>query len=300
MLAPGLGLAGIIRTVAEGYADRPAFGQRATRLDTAADGRGQVLEILPRFDMVTYGQLWQQARGLAAALASDGLHEGDRVAVLGFCSVEYTAVEMAIASLGCASVPLHAGAPVGVLAEMVEEAEPRVIACSTAYLDAGVRLALGAASLARLIVFDYRPDLNDHTATLERGRARIGEARSSVALETFTEVVERAQGFGAACSSHFGRQGGRQRSSTRRAAAVTPKGRCRPRASRAGYGRRPRGRWPNGISHPDDLPELPADEPHRGAACSSRPWVPAALHIPPERPTSQRCSRTFRWSGPRS
>ncbi|MGA7050378.1 MAG: carboxylic acid reductase [Mycobacterium sp.] len=195
MLAPGLGLAGIIRTVAEGYADRPAFGQRATRLDTAADGRGQVLEILPRFDMVTYGQLWQQARGLAAALASDGLHEGDRVAVLGFCSVEYTAVEMAIASLGCASVPLHAGAPVGVLAEMVEEAEPRVIACSTAYLDAGVRLALGAASLARLIVFDYRPDLNDHTATLESGRARIGEARSSVALETFTEVVERGQGF---------------------------------------------------------------------------------------------------------
>ena len=61
MLQSGLGLADVMREVADGYVDRPALGQRATTVRESADGSGRVLEILPRFDMVTYGELWRRA-----------------------------------------------------------------------------------------------------------------------------------------------------------------------------------------------------------------------------------------------
>jgi len=45
----------------KGYAERPALGQRATRLVTGADGRTTV-ELLPEFDTITYRELWDQRR----------------------------------------------------------------------------------------------------------------------------------------------------------------------------------------------------------------------------------------------
>ena len=192
ILRPGIGLAGVMRAVAEGYADRAALGRRATAVGTSADGARQVLEILPRFETVTYGQLWRHATGLAAVLERDGLRTGDRIAILGSASVDYTAVDMAIALLGCVSVPLHTGAPVSLLAPMVEEAEPTVIACSAEYLDDGEQLAMGAANPVRLIVFDHRPDVDDHREALETALARAAAAASSVVLKTLTELLEGA------------------------------------------------------------------------------------------------------------
>ena len=179
-----------LRAVAEGYADRPALGQRAAVV-AMSDGGRRVLEFEPRFETVTYGQLWRRASGLAAVLTEDGLLAGERIATLGLASVDYTAIDMAVALLGCVSVPLHTGAPVSVLATMVEEAEPSVIACSAAYIADGVRLALSSAGPARLIVFDYRPDVDNDREGLDMARARIAGADSAVQLDVLDELLER-------------------------------------------------------------------------------------------------------------
>src|SRR5918997_2761452 len=55
--APELRLPQIIQTVIDGYADRPALGQRAPRFMTdPATGRTSA-ELLPRFDTITYREL---------------------------------------------------------------------------------------------------------------------------------------------------------------------------------------------------------------------------------------------------
>ena len=123
----------IMRAVAQGYADRPALGRRAYELVRNGAGQ-QSVNVLPRFDTVTYRQLWTRVTSIAAALADSGAAPGDRVATIGFCSVDYTAVDMAIPHLGAVAVPLHAGAPVSQLANVAKETEPGVIACSTEYL----------------------------------------------------------------------------------------------------------------------------------------------------------------------
>lgn len=192
VLQPDIGLAGVMRTVAEGYAERPALGQRATAIRESADGSGRVLEILPRFDMVTYGDLWRRANTIAAVLKRDGVQVGDRIATMGFASVEYTALDMAVALVGGVAVPLHTGAPVSLLAPMVEEAEPRVIACSVEHVAEGAQLALGAAHPVRLIVFDYRPDIDDQRRAVDAARAKLAETAGSPVLETLTELVQGA------------------------------------------------------------------------------------------------------------
>src|ERR1700744_33839 len=59
----------VVKTVLEGYADRPAVGQRAVEYVTEA-GR-TVAKLQPHFDTVSYGQLWDRVAAFAAALGDD-------------------------------------------------------------------------------------------------------------------------------------------------------------------------------------------------------------------------------------
>ena len=76
---PGLRLRDIVRTVMDGYTDRPALAQRAVQfVEDPKTGR-TLLELLPRFETITYGESWDRVGALAAALASDPVRPGDRV-----------------------------------------------------------------------------------------------------------------------------------------------------------------------------------------------------------------------------
>ncbi len=65
---PGLRLPQIIRTVLDGYADRPALGQRAVEfVKDPATGRTSP-ELLPRFETITYRELGDRVGALAPRL----------------------------------------------------------------------------------------------------------------------------------------------------------------------------------------------------------------------------------------
>src|SRR6202011_3970316 len=104
--APELSLPQIVQTVVDGYADRPALGQRALAFVTDSSTGRTSAELLPRFDTVTYRELSDRVGAVAAALTQNPVRPGDRVAVLGFTSVDYTTVDMALLRMGAVSVPL--------------------------------------------------------------------------------------------------------------------------------------------------------------------------------------------------
>lgn len=90
---PDVRLAEVITTVLTGYADRPALAQRATELVKDPAGGATRQRLLPRFDIITYGELGRRVDALLACLVTDlqiGLRPGDRVCLLGFTSVDYT------------------------------------------------------------------------------------------------------------------------------------------------------------------------------------------------------------------
>lgn len=194
--APGLALPDIVRTVLTGYSDRPALGARAVEFVTDETGR-TVAELQPRFETITYGQLWERVRTLADAWRADPIHPGDRVALLGFTSVDYTVADIALTQLGAVSVPLQTSATAAALAPIIAETEPVLIASSIDYLDDAVELALGStaghtsgrsARPTRLTVFDYRPQVDDHRDALAAATARLGDR---ITIETLDEALAR-------------------------------------------------------------------------------------------------------------
>jgi fatty acid CoA ligase FadD9 len=198
---PGLRLPQIMRTVVEGYADRPALGQRAVRfVDDPKTGRTSA-ELLHHFETITYGQLWERIGALASAMTGEPAHPlrpGDRVAVLGFTSVDYTAIDMALIQAGAVCVPLQTSATVTQLRLIIAETEPSMIATSVEYLaDAveyladAVELALTGHAPAWLVVFDYHPAVDDHREAVEAARARF--VGSPVVVETLADVLERGR-----------------------------------------------------------------------------------------------------------
>jgi fatty acid CoA ligase FadD9 len=193
---PGVRLPEIVRTVMEGYADRPALGQRVVQLvDDPQTGRTS-RELLPRFETVSYRELWERGGAVASAFTADptpSVRPGDRVCVLGFASVDYTIVEVASMRTGAVSVPLQTSAPVTQLRPIVAEIEPSVIAASVDYLADAVELVLTGHTPARLAVFDYLPEVDDQREAFDAARARLAEAGSPVVVETLADVLERGK-----------------------------------------------------------------------------------------------------------
>ena len=187
---PGLPLAEIVRTVMEGYADRPALGERA--IEFIGDPQGRTTSrLLPYFDTITYRELWDRVNGLTSAVAD--VHPGDRVAILGFASVDYTVLDMATIPLGAVSVPLQTSAPINSLRPIVTETEPAVIASSIDYVDDAVELVLTGHTPNSLIVFDYHPEITDHREAYDAARAQLAEAGSPVVVETLQDLIERGK-----------------------------------------------------------------------------------------------------------
>ena len=183
----------IVRTVMEGYAERAALGQRASRfVEDPATGRTSV-ELSPWFETITYRQMAERVGAVAGALAGDPVEPGDRVCILGFTSVDYTTIDVALVLLGAVSVPLQASAAVAALRPIVAETEPAVIASSVDYLSVAVGLVLTGHVPARLVVFDYHRQVDDHREALDAARARLAETGGPVVVEALADVLERGK-----------------------------------------------------------------------------------------------------------
>ena len=118
----------------EGYADRPALAQRAYELVKDPQTGRTSATLLPWFDKVTYGELAHRVDELSRALTDGVVSAGDRVCVLGFTSVDYTTIDIALGRVGAVSVPLQTSAAIAQLQPIVIETEPTVFAASVDYL----------------------------------------------------------------------------------------------------------------------------------------------------------------------
>jgi fatty acid CoA ligase FadD9 len=180
---PGLRLPQITATVMQGYANRPAIGQRALRFCKDSRTGRTVAELLPRFDTVTYRELWNLAGAAATAMACKPVRSGDRVCVLGFAGVDYAVIDLALIRLGAVSVPLQASTPVAELRSIVVETKPSVIASSIDCLSDAVELVLAGYAPTRLVVLDFHPEVDDERDALDAAKSQLAGARSIMIVE---------------------------------------------------------------------------------------------------------------------
>jgi fatty acid CoA ligase FadD9 len=192
---PGLRIAEVMATLMEGYADRSALGERASELVTDPTTGRTTRRFLPRFDTITYQQLWTRANAIAGDWHHHGtapLRTGDFVCILGFASVDYTAIQLAAIHLGAVVVPLQTSAPATQHAPILDETLPRILAVGIDSLPTAVDAALTGTAPQRIIVFDYEPRDDDHRSTYEAAAARLAGAGSPLVIEILTDLVDGA------------------------------------------------------------------------------------------------------------
>ena len=178
-----------VETALTAYADRPALADRATEpvLDPAT-GR-TTLRLLPRYDSITYREVRDQVAAIAADWREHGLEPGDIVCTLGFTSGDYTVVDLACLHSGAVAVPLQNSATAAHLKPIVTEAEPVIVATSIELVELAVEATAELASLRRVIVFDYHPDVDDQREMFEAAQRRLAESDRPVVLDSLTDVL---------------------------------------------------------------------------------------------------------------
>src|SRR5271155_560326 len=183
----------VTNAVLEGYSDRPALAQRAYELVKAPQTGRTSAKLMPWFDKVSYGELAHRVSELSRALADGLVSAGDRVTILGFTSVDYATIDVALGVVGAVSVPLQTSAAIAQLKPIVLETEPTVFAASVDYLSDAVDVILAGAEAGhtpgRLVVFDYRSELDDNREALQSAHERL--AGLSLTIETLNDVRER-------------------------------------------------------------------------------------------------------------
>src|SRR5277367_5859032 len=188
---PGLRLPQIVQTALEGYADRPALGQRAVEFVKDPKTGRTSLEVLPYFETITYRELSDRVDALTNALTNESVQAGERVCELGFTSVDFTTIDLALGQIGAVAVPLQTSAAIAQLQPIVSETEPSVIAASVNQLHDAVELVLSSRVPAKLVVFDYYPEVDDQREAVETARARLAD--TPVIVETLADVLNRGK-----------------------------------------------------------------------------------------------------------
>jgi fatty acid CoA ligase FadD9 len=191
-------LAQVMENVMVRYADRPAIGERAKEF-VQDPGTGRVsYRLLPRYEKTSFGELWARVRAVANEWHSDAHHQlkpGDRVAMLGFASGDYTIIDLACTYLGFVSVPLQTSSPASQQKTIIDETESRLVAASVERLDRAVELALESPSVERILVFDFHVEVSDHVDALDEARSRVKGAGRSVRVDSLPEVLRRGAGL---------------------------------------------------------------------------------------------------------
>lgn len=191
----------IIATIMEGYADRPALGQRAAELTTDTRTGRTCVNLLSGFETITYRELWMRV----GAVASEWHHcpqchlaAGDFVCILGFASTDYVTVDLACIYLGAVSVPLQNGAPASQLIPIIAETQPRILAVSPDYLDVAVEAVLASPCLERMVILDYQPEDDDERDKFEAAHRRLADADSPIVVDTLSALAKRGKELPAA------------------------------------------------------------------------------------------------------
>lgn len=180
------------------HPERPALAERAYTVEADPASGATHRRTLAEFRPITYRTLRDRVRSLASAWHADpaaAICRGERVAILGFASIDYAVIDLALAYVGAVPMPLsgHHSAPE--YDAILERATPAALAVSIAQLPAMVELVRRHGCLRHLIVFDADTRITAERTLLEEAEATLRAAGSTVPLLLLPDLLRRGEGL---------------------------------------------------------------------------------------------------------
>ena len=178
-------LAGIVEAMLDGYADRPALGERVYDVVKGESGR-HVRSLRPEFQTVTYREIARRARAIATVWQQD---EGRRVApgqtvcFFGFASTDFVVLDLACVLAQGMAVPLQTSLAGQDLAGIVADVEPVVIAATIDDLVVAAAFAASVDGVHTLVAFDYDERIDADREQWAAAAAALGGRAELVSVE---------------------------------------------------------------------------------------------------------------------
>jgi fatty acid CoA ligase FadD9 len=193
---PGLSYDRLIQTALDGYAERPALGERdyAIARDNAT---GQNLrKLLPSFSTITYAELHTRVQGLANAWRCNPQNRvapGDFVCIFGFTSIDYVTVDLACVYAHAVSVPLQTTLAEADLMSILAYTNPAALVAGPGDLSIVVRLAVEHGSIPALVVMEYDERDDRERDQFEGAKAELDAAGVATKIVTIKALIEDGQ-----------------------------------------------------------------------------------------------------------
>ncbi len=196
-LPPSLAYGALIDSVLAAHPERPALAERAYVV--AADPATGVThrQTLAEFRPITYRTLRDRVRGLAAAWHRDPdgvIRRGKRVAIIGFASIDYAVIDLALAYTGAVPMPLSGHHSAAEFDAILERTTPAALAVSVAQLPAMVDLVRRHACIRQLIVFDADTRITAERTLLADAESSLRTAGSTVPMVLLSDLIVCGQG----------------------------------------------------------------------------------------------------------
>jgi fatty acid CoA ligase FadD9 len=189
---PGLSYDHVIATALDGYAKRPALGERAYEVGLDRETGRHRREYLPRFDTITYYELHNRIKGLANTWRHHEQHRvdpGDFVCILGFSGTDFATVDVACAYAHAVSVPLQTTLAGADLDGIFADTGPVAVAATMDDLVHAAQLAASHESIRSVIAFDYNEHVDDDREQYAAAQTELAQIRSRAQLITLDELI---------------------------------------------------------------------------------------------------------------
>jgi fatty acid CoA ligase FadD9 len=198
LATPGLTFAQAVAKVLDGYASRPALGEREYDVVRNPETGRAVREYRPIFRTITYAEMRRRVEALASAwryLDEWRVDPGNFVCILGFNGIDYATVDLACLYVQGVSVPLQSTIGRSAIEKIFTDTSPTVVA--TTANDAAFAAGLVGAqeSVRALIVFDYDEQVDDDRDQYAAARAALAQSGSRARLVTLTELIAAGDAF---------------------------------------------------------------------------------------------------------
>ena len=188
----GLSFQELIATALDGYADRPALGEREFEVVVDPSTGRRSRRFLPRFGTITYYELHNRVKDLANAWRHNEVHRvdvGDFVCILGFTGIDFAVVDLACVYARAVNVPLQGTLAGADLDGIFTDTEPTVVVATVADLLLAAELAGSHESIRSIVAIDYDERIDDDRDQYAAAETELAQTRSGARLVTLEDLI---------------------------------------------------------------------------------------------------------------
>ena len=191
-LEEGLPLDRVMGVFFDGYADRPAMGERSYEVVKDEETGKTIRKYLPAYTTITYKEFHDRIKAMAMAWRTHPqcrMEPDDFIMIMGFSDIDFTTLDMACAYAKTTTVPVQSSTSGADLFEMVANIEPTVIAATLKDLPLAAELALKQASIKSIIVFNYDERVDGERELVEQVKQTVAQSGKEKHLFTIDQLI---------------------------------------------------------------------------------------------------------------